>query len=178
MKSIEKPARTENLAEKAPFSEPRTPQYHKPPIKCCTIASLLGPLSGRSTRSYMTWCLERRTLLRPSPPRASLSSAQRKMNWGQFRRRSDLRSNKCQRDTREQLPTIRKLSRIKMNKFDTDWPSKKQLFMQHAPLIALPYSLPRTLAGWRVINICREIRIHPNQNAKMTCMTWQMEKNK
>ena len=54
MKKIEKPARTENLAEKAPFSEPRTPQFQKPPSKCCTIASLLGLLSGRSTRSYMT----------------------------------------------------------------------------------------------------------------------------
>ena len=51
MKNIEKLARTEDLAEKVPSSEPRILQFQKPPIKCSTIEQLLALLSGRSTRS-------------------------------------------------------------------------------------------------------------------------------
>ena len=72
--------------------------------------------------------------------------------------------------------------RTKIHTFETNWPSKKQLFMQHAPLIALLNSLSKLWPA-DVLNIWGENRIHPNlakyaKCIKMTCMTYHMASGK
>ena len=125
-----------------------------PPSKCCTIEALPAQLSGRSTRSCTTWCSVRRTLPRPSPPRASLSSAQRTINRGQNVLTFGATNNKETQGSSSRL-FIRKLSH--KNSYIWDELALQETIVHAAcPSHSSPQQPVEALAGWRVKHLGRK----------------------